>query len=181
MIFIFRSKYKNKHAKQAQSSTIGEMAKLSSTDNENYQMVPIPPGLLQYNVAKDTIIGMDPEIKKLKRTNSDYKKKFELECHTRENLLRLIPTTPTGVANKDSWRILLLLRSVDETGGVCLKGALLNNATGEVALISSINAAIQAVYAHRTISSHDEEYKICQCKMIAPLIFWEELRNRLTN
>jgi hypothetical protein len=159
------------------------MAKLSSTDNENYQMVPIPPGLLQYSVAKDTIIGMDPEIKQLKKTNSDYKNNFELECHTKENLLRLIPTTPTGLANKDNWRILLLLRSAEGNGGggVCLKGALLNNATGEIALISSINAAIQAAYAHRTISSHDEEYKICQCKMIAPLIFWEELRNRLTN
>jgi len=146
-------------------------------------MVPIPPGLLQYHVARDTIIGMDAEI--LKKTNSRYKQNFELECHTRENLLRLIPTTPTGLTNKDNWRILLLLRSVEGTdgngGGVCLKGALLNSATGEIALISSINAAIHAEYKHRTISSHDEAYKICQCKMIAPLIFWEELRNRLTN
>lgn len=172
------------------------MAKLSrSTDNESYQMSPVPPGLLQYHVSKDTIIGMDAEIKQLKKTNSDYKQNFELECHTRENLLRLIPTTPTGLTNKDNWRILLLIRSVegakksssslclpvDRAGGVCLKGALLNSATGEIALISSINAAIQSNYSHRTISSHDEEYKICQCKMIAPLLFWEELRNRLTN
>ena len=172
------------------------MAKLSrSTDNESYQMSPVPPGLLQYHVSKDTIIGMDAEIKQLKKTNSDYKQNFELECHTRENLLRLIPTTPTGLTNKDNWRILLLIRSVegakksssslclpvDRAGGVCLKGALLNSATGEIALISSINAAIQSNYSHRTNSSHDEEYKICQCKMIAPLLFWEELRNRLTN
>jgi hypothetical protein len=158
--------------------------KLSSTDNENYQMVPIPPGLLQYHVSKDSIIEMGAEIKKLKKTNGHYKQNFELECHTRENLLRLIPTTPTGLTNKDNWRILLLLRSAEGTegnGGVCLKGALLNSATGEIALISSINAAIRAEYKHRTISSHDEEYKICQCKMIAPLLFWEELRNRLTN
>jgi hypothetical protein len=162
-------------------ATATTIPKLSSTDNQQYQMTPIPPGLLQYHVSKDAIIGMDTEIKTLKKTNSDYKQNFELECHTKENLMRLIPTTQTGLANKDSWRILLLLRSIDGNGGVCLKGALLNNATGEVALISSINAAIQSVYAHRTISSHDEEYKICQCKMIAPLIFWEELRNRLTN
>jgi hypothetical protein len=161
--------------------TTATTPKLSSTDNQQYQMTPIPPGLLQYHVSKDTIIGMDPEIKKLKRTNSDYKQNFELECHTKENLLRLIPITLTGLTNKDNWRILLLLRSAEGNGGVCLKGALLNNVTGEVALISSINAAIQAIYAHRTVKSHDEEYKICQCKMIAPLIFWEELRNRLTN
>ena len=158
-------------------------------------MTPLPPGLLQYRVSKDTIIGMGAEIKQLKKTNSNYKNNFELECHTRENLLRLIPTTPTGLTNKDNWRILLLIRSVegaktssssmclpvDRVGGVCLKGALLNNATGEIALISSINSAIQSNYSHRTISSHDEEYKICQCKMIAPLLFWEELGNRLTN
>lgn len=156
--------------------------KLSSTDNENYQMVPIPPGLLQYHVSKDSIIEMGAEIKTLKKTNINYKQNFELECHTKENLLRLIPTTQTGLTNKDNWRILLLLRSSDGGGSkVCLKGALLNSATGEIALISSINAAIHAEYKHRTISSHDEEYKICQCKMIAPLLFWEELGNRLTN
>lgn len=155
--------------------------KLSSTDNESYQLTPLPPGLLQYRVAKDTIIGMGAEIKHLKKTNSNYKNNFELECHTKENLLRLVPTTPTGVANKENWRILLLIKSLDGNGGICLKGALLNNATGEIALISSINAVIQAAYAHRTIGSHDEEYRICQSKMIAPLLFWEELGNRLTN
>jgi hypothetical protein len=33
----------------------------------------------------------------------------------------------------------------------------------------------------RLISSCDDEYKICSCKMIAPLFFWEELKNRLLN
>lgn len=154
--------------------------KLSSTDNEFYQMVPLPPGFLQYRVQQETIIGICAEIKNLKKTNSNYKNNFELECHTRENLLRLIPTTPIGVANKDKWRILLLLKSLDGED-ICLKGALLHTVSGEVALISSINSAIQSEYKHRTIGSHDDEYKICQCKMIAPLIFWEELRNRLTN
>ena len=154
--------------------------KLSSTDNVFYQMVPLPPGLLQYRVQQETIIGICAEIKNLKKTNSNYKQNFELECHTKENLLRLIPTTPIGVANKDNWRILLLLKSLDGEN-ICLKGALLHTVSGEVALISSINSAIQAEYKHRTIGSHDDEYKICQCKMIAPLIFWEELRNRLTN
>ena len=42
--------------------------KLSSTDNEQYQMVPIPPGLLKYRVKKETIIELCAEIKNLKKT-----------------------------------------------------------------------------------------------------------------
>ena len=64
---------------------------------------------------------------------------------------------------------------------VCIKGALTNIATDEIALISSINNVIQNDYKYRMISSYDNEYKICQCKMIAPLLFWDELKNRLIN
>lgn len=173
----------NPDAKQAIKSI-----KLTSTDNEYYQMVPVPPGLLQYYVQKDTIIGMmgsNSNMDALKKTNITYKKNFELECHTKENLLRLIPNTPIGTANRHTWRILVLIKSDDGTN-VCLKGALINknntntNTNGEIAFITSINTAIQAEYKHRTIRSHDDDYKICQCKMIAPLLFWEELGNRLT-
>jgi hypothetical protein len=155
--------------------------KLTSTDNEKYQMVPIPPGLLQYHVRKETVVAMvDAEIASLKASCTNYKKNYELECHTKENLMRLIPKTPMGVKNKHVWKIVLVIKSVTENK-ICLKGALINHATGELALLSSINTAIQAEYKYRTIQSHDDEYKICQCKMIAPLLFWEELRNRLTN
>jgi hypothetical protein len=123
---------------------------------------------------------MTEDIKSLKARCADYKKNFELDGHTKENLMRLIPNTPMGLKHKDVWKIVLVIKSV--TGdNVCLKGALINNSTGELALISSINAAIQTEYKHRTIQSHDDEYKICQCKMIAPLLFWDELVNRLTN
>ena len=98
--------------------------KISSTDNEQYQMVPIPPGLLQYRVKKETIIGLCAEIKNLKKNNADYKKNFELDCHTPENFLRLVPATQLGVANKDNWRILLVLKSVDGAD-ICLKGAII--------------------------------------------------------
>ena len=153
--------------------------KLSSTDNEYYQMVPVPPGLLQYRVQRDTIIGMmGSTIDSLKKTNINYKKNFDLECHTKENLLRLIPNTTVGNANRQTWRILVLIKSDDGTN-ICLKGGLINNTNDEIAFITSINAAIQVEYKHRTIRSHDDDYKICQCKMIAPLLFWEELGNRL--
>lgn len=153
---------------------------LTNNDEEKYQMVPVPPGLLQYYVKKETILSMKEDIKSMKARCTDYKKNYELECHTKENLLRLIPNTPMGLKHRDVWKIVLVIKSV--TGDkVCLKGALINHGTGELALISSINAAIQTEYKHRTIQSHDDEYKICQCKMIAPLLFWDELVNRMTN
>jgi hypothetical protein len=153
---------------------------LTNNDEEKYQMVPVPPGLLQYYVKKETILSMREDIKSSKARCTDYKKNYELECHTKENLLRLIPNTPMGLKHRDVWKILLVIKSVTEDK-VCLKGALINHGTGELALISSINAAIQTEYKHRTIQSHDDQYKICQCKMIAPLLFWDELVNRLTN
>lgn len=154
--------------------------RLTNNSEEKYQMVPVPPGLLQYYVKTETILSMADDIKSMKATCADYKKNYQLEHHTKENLLRLIPNTTTGLTHRHVWKILLVIKSV--TGEkVCLKGALINKATGELALISSINAAIQTEYKYRTIQSHDDTYKICQCKMIAPLLFWDELVNRLTN
>ena len=154
--------------------------RLTNNSEEKYQMVPVPPGLLQYYVKKETILSMSEDIKSMKARCTDYKKNYELDCHTKENLMRLIPNTPMGLKHRHVWKIVLVIKSV--TGEkVCLKGALINHSTGELALISSINTAIHTEYKYRTIQSHDDGYKICQCKMIAPLLFWEELVNRLTN
>ena len=92
--------------------------RLTNNDEEKYQMVPVPPGLLQYYVKKETIISMREDIKSLKARCTDYKKNYELECHTKENLLRLIPNTPMGLKHKDVWKILLVIKSVSGgTGG----------------------------------------------------------------
>ena len=154
--------------------------RLTNNSEEKYQMVPVPPGLLQYYVKPETILSMADDITMMKARCTDYKKNYELDCHTKENLLRLIPNTPTGLKHRHLWKILLVIKSVTEEK-VCLKGALRNQATGELALVSSINTTIQTEYKFRTIKSHDDAYKICQCKMIAPLFFWDELINRLIN
>lgn len=177
-----RNTNQQQHDNMENAGSVGNTGnvRLTNNDEEKYQMVPVPPGLLQYYVKKETILSMREDIKSLKARCTDYKKNYELECHTKENLLRLIPNTPMGLKHRDVWKILLVIKSVTEDK-VCLKGALINHGTGELALISSINAAIQTEYKHRTIQSHDDQYKICQCKMIAPLLFWDELVNRLTN
>jgi len=80
--------------------------KLTTKDNKRYQMVPVPPGLLQYYVKKETIVNLNID----KTNNTSYKEGYELECHTNENLLRLIPHTSTGQKNKDNWRVLLVIK-----------------------------------------------------------------------
>ena len=40
---------------------------LTNNDEEKYQMVPVPPGLLQYYVKKETILSMKEDIKCRKR------------------------------------------------------------------------------------------------------------------
>ena len=39
---------------------------LTNNDEEKYQMVPVPPGLLQYYVKKETILSMKEDIKSMK-------------------------------------------------------------------------------------------------------------------
>ena len=151
---------------------------LQTNDSSWYQMIKnnqnIPPGIMQYKINPQDIINMD--IENLKKTNLDYKGGCELENNTDENLLRLIPDTKTG--NSVEWKLILVIKGIDD-GHICLKGALRNPITGEIAIMSSLNKKSYENYPYRMCKSKDPEYKICQCKMLASLLFWDELKNRL--
>jgi hypothetical protein len=156
--------------------------RLTSKNNSAYMMPNVPPGSLQYYVKEETICNFD--IERDIKTNIHYKKDikdregYELEQHTKDNLLRLTPLTSFGKQNKDNLKILLIIKR-QEGDKICIKGALRNTKTNEILLITSINKEENNDYTYRTIKSHDMEYNICQCKMIAPLLFWDELKNRL--
>jgi len=147
---------------------------------EEWQMTKngknIPNGQLQYKVLQEDILSLQTNIE-----NSVYNRDWVFEQHSKENLQKLIPNTKTGNANE--WKILLILKkqNFDKPGTECLKGALLNKDTNEIALMTSINSVAIPGYKYRLIKkgSLHKDYKICQCKMIAPLIFWDELKNRL--
>ena len=160
----------------------------------NYQMWPVPPGHFQNKVDPNTILGLVTNNK-----NHVDIEGYTLDFHTPENLLRLTPQNDLG---KNKWKILLIIKN-QQDNKIVLKGALRNIETNEIALISSINKAwcddykkdfielkgsnengpivIIAKPTKRFLLSCDDEYKICSCKMIAPLFFWEELKNRLLN
>ncbi len=138
----------------------------------------VPPGLMQYKVSQETILSLLPN--GTKNINCIYNKDWFFAQHTTENLQKLIPDTKTGKANE--WKILLIIKSINlRNYGECLKGALLNKDTNEIALMTSLNKENADSYENRLVKSLHKDYKICQCKMIAPLIFWDELKNRLVN
>ena len=134
----------------------------------------VPPGLMQYKVSQEVILSLLPNGNK--NINCVYNKDWSFAQHTLENLQKLTPNTKTGKANK--WKIILIIKATREDGKVSLKGALLNKNTNEIALMSSINTKNDDARC-RLVKSLHKDYKICQCKMIAPLIFWDELKNRL--
>jgi hypothetical protein len=149
---------------------------LATIDNVTYQMVPVMPGLLQYSVTEDILTSFDVDAKKL--ANIDYNEGFVLDSHTQEHIHRLTPQTATGKKNKDAWKVILAIKKI-EGDKICLKAALRNTITNEISLITSLNTSFQKGCTWRMIKTYDEDFKVCHCKMIAPLLFWDELKNRL--
>jgi len=141
---------------------------------------PTPPGLIQYHVQDRTITRQN--IDEIKLTCNDYTEGgWVLENHTKNNLLRLTPNTKFGQKYRDKLKLLLVIK-YEKDGYTHLKGALRNTETGEIALISSTNNLVQdeEPCTHKKLSpSFDSDYKIYVTKMIAPLLFWDELKNRI--
>lgn len=144
----------------------------------------VPPGLLQYKVTKNDIINIDTNSIMILHQDfyaDNYNWKFI--SHSKENLLKLTPNTKTGNANK--WKILFALcneNTLNNSNCTCIKGVLQNQSNlNEYALMTSINLeeAVNTIPKCRLIKSWDNNYKICQCKMVAPPLFWNEFKNRL--
>lgn len=143
-----------------------------SYDSPTYQLAKdhgnIPPGQLQYKITKNDIMQLE-----YLTEDENYDSQWVFMSHTEENLNKLIPYTPTGLAYR--WKILFIIQN-----GNCMKGVL-HNLTNpdEYALMSSLNEEGSQEYTSRMIKSLHNTHKICQCKMIAPAKFWNELKNRI--
>jgi hypothetical protein len=138
----------------------------------------VPPGKLLYNINPRDILGIDVDSKKPDCV--DFDAGYTFERHSVENKLRLIPDTASGNAN--AWNLILVMKHVDEDR-ICLKGALQNAVDGSITFMTSLNAekSEHYRYGNATIKSHDAEWNICHCSIQAPLVFWEELKNRIMN
>jgi hypothetical protein len=130
------------------------------------------PGTLQYKKTKDELANMDLSIV------DNETRGFTLDFHTEDNYRRLLPKTKTAEAN--SWRIILVMKAERENGVCCVKGALENKQTGEIALMTSTNSEEYITSrGHRAIKSHDPTWFVGHYRMAAPMVFWRELANRL--
>ena len=165
---------------------VSVILKEHSLIHNEFQLNPVsgrsfPPGGLQYNENDETFIDLD--IDGLKSTSNDYYCGWVLENHTKENVLRLIPKTTTGQKIKDKLKLILVIKKNYGSGEFfCLKAAFRNTETNKIVLMTSKNYFDQPVErSSRLLNSYDNEYKVCQCRMIAPLFFWDELKNRLLN
>jgi hypothetical protein len=149
-----------------------EELKESKTHTNGYYLGDLI-GTLQYkkdyNTIKNLVLPINPI------DNAD---NWIFESHSLENLNRLTPLTPSGNKN---WKIILIIIKYNQTSNCfCMKGALLNKDTNMIALLTSINnKQIIIDHGNRPIKTKDPQWFVGHYRMIAPLFFWRELKNRL--
>ena len=144
------------------------MVKMSKTSPHEYYLGDLP-GNLQYSKEIQEIIDTD-----LPEDNETCG--YQLCEHSLDNLRRLTPISQRNT----NWKILLIMRSENEPGEIWLKAALLNKDTCKIALITSTNDINNIVRrGNRAIKTFDGTWFVGHYRMIAPICFWNELKNRL--
>jgi hypothetical protein len=129
------------------------------------------PGTLQYNKEQKYIIDSvnDCEYNELESGG------FVFCSHSKENLNRIIPHTQK---NK-KWKIILIMKSSTDNE-VWFKAAILNKENGRISLMTSTNKEENITKrGNRAIKSCDPQWFVGHYRMLAPIIFWDELKNRL--
>ena len=116
------------------------------------------------------------EISKCTGTDSEMREWCFLE-HTPENVRRLAGTQKGKMLL--TWKPLLILQK-EEAGQKWMKGAFLNPATREIALMSSSNAREHIEgRGWKAGKTHDKEWFLFCHGMTAPGVFWSELAKRV--
>jgi hypothetical protein len=143
------------------------MFKVSSIPHEYY--LGDLPGNLQYAKSSEEIINSHLE-------DDENDRGFQLCEHSLENLNRCLPLSQ----QKKEWKILLMMRAEREGGEICLKTALLNKQTGNIALLTSTNSENNILRrGNRPVKTVDGSWYVGHYRMSAPVCFWRELKNRL--
>ena len=131
-------------------------------------------GTLQYKKNYDTIKHL--VIPQTSYNEEHYTLGYTLDVNSIDNLKRLTPDTKTG---RQHWELILVMIKV-ENGVTHLKGALLNVETREIALMTTFSDKQYIIdHGNRAIKSLDNQYFIGHYRLLAPLYFWQELKNRL--
>lgn len=130
------------------------------------------PGRIQYKKDAGALKGMD--LSGLAPAAADAQWKHEA-C-TAENLHRLLPHTQSPA----DWTLRMVMKRINEDDSVWLKGALVNNETGEIALLTAASSS-EAITSreNRAIKANADGWFVGHYRMGAPLIFWRTLQNVL--
>ena len=130
------------------------------------------PGRIQYKKNAGALMAMN--LTGLAAAPTDAQWKHE-PC-TAENLHRLLPHTQ----NPADWTLRMVMKRINDDDTVWLKGALVNNTTGDVALLTAASSS-EAITSHdnRAIKSNADGWYVGHYRMGAPLIFWRTLQNVL--
>jgi hypothetical protein len=144
------------------------MVKSSPSKPHAYYLGDLP-GNLQY--SKDVEDIMNTELPDDEDTLG-----FVFCEHSVENLRRLTPLSRSKV----NWKILLIIKRENEFGETWLKAALQDKDTGKIALLSSTNDKENITRkGNRPVKTVDGTWAVGHYRMLAPMFFWKELRNRL--
>lgn len=144
----------------------------------------LPAGQLQYELSPEVIMSLPDRPFSENENPNEIPTEWEFLPISKENVDKIYACvkykkSPFHKDKYGDYRPLFIMRKLLDNGYECMKAAFQNKTTGKVALLSSLNQVALLGYSGRTLQSHHPDYKICWCKMIAPLVFWTELKNRL--
>lgn len=146
------------------------MLSVCANNNTSYYLGDLP-GTIQYKKDPKNIISAVNELQYDDLESEGY----IYTSHSIENLNRMVPHT-----QKDkNWKIILIMKSTTNEER-WMKAALLNKDTGKIALLTSTNKKENIISrGNRAIQSCDSNWFVGHYRMIAPILFWVELKNRL--
>ena len=119
-----------------------------------------PPGRLSYKWEAADLRAIE--------VTDESSEPWTIEPVSEDTKRALLPAS----LKRAEWQLVALVKK--EVGPhIWLKGALINTLTGKVALITASNSDS---ITERTIDSHNPAYKIGHYGMLAPMVFWRQLK-----
>jgi len=155
-----------------------EYLRLNTGSIGEYYLDGYLPGVLEY-VSVDNIFRLKENLENLVDDPSGLQ--YSLMFHTDENFKKVVPNIKLGL--ETSWKLLLIMSTIDNSNNPWIKAAIVNRNTGKLALISSTNTKenISGQCKSRALHSLHTDWFIEKNRLSAPPMFWNELINRLRN
>lgn len=137
----------------------------SNRYSDAYRIQSHAPGLMKYDFNINELLTENIESDSNCKWNDVPFDRY-IDIHN-----SLVPKTNKGQQLKN-YRILMAIESEDKN---CIKACLVYKDKACLITTHTYNKN----YNFRQINSHDDEWRICQCCMMAPLYFWNKLNKEI--